>query len=153
DRAARALFAATEMVNPNKYEAEFGRSVPQNQFGAYLSRYQTRLIAQLNAWQLIGGAVIRDPWGSDLRVDRVNNSGDTRYYMVRSAGPDKRLFDADDLAAYVQVRSQKVSQQGPPGTGTLELDVEHDRGPFNGLAEVSGSVVDPEGANIPGAVV
>jgi len=28
DRAARALFSATEMVNTNKFETEFGRAVP-----------------------------------------------------------------------------------------------------------------------------
>ena len=28
DRAARALFSATEMVNANKFETEFGRTVP-----------------------------------------------------------------------------------------------------------------------------
>ena len=32
DRAARALFAATEMVSRNKFETEFGRTVPQTKY-------------------------------------------------------------------------------------------------------------------------
>ena len=31
DRAARALFSATEMVNTNKFETEFGRTVPHDE--------------------------------------------------------------------------------------------------------------------------
>ena len=31
DRAARALFAATEMVSRNKFETEFGRTVPHDE--------------------------------------------------------------------------------------------------------------------------
>src|SRR5206468_8111079 len=39
DRAARALFAATEMVSANKFETEFGRSVPMRKYGEYAGRY------------------------------------------------------------------------------------------------------------------
>ena len=35
DRAARALFAATEMVSTNKFETEVGRTVPQTKYGEY----------------------------------------------------------------------------------------------------------------------
>ncbi len=35
----------------------------------------------------------------------------------------------------------------------LTLKIEHDRGPFNGLAEIVGTVTDPTGAVVPGASV
>src|ERR1039457_3363194 len=41
ERAARALFAATEMVNNNRFETDFGRTVPQTKYYEYLSRYRT----------------------------------------------------------------------------------------------------------------
>src|SRR6266404_1359237 len=46
DRAARALFAATEIVNGNKFETEAGRSVPMTKFAEYSTRYQTRFVEQ-----------------------------------------------------------------------------------------------------------
>src|SRR5664280_1310225 len=42
DRAARALFAATEVVSGNKFETEFGRTVPQTKSAEYAARYQQR---------------------------------------------------------------------------------------------------------------
>src|SRR6202043_3732258 len=36
DRAARALFSATEMVNANKFETEFGRTVPMTKYPEYV---------------------------------------------------------------------------------------------------------------------
>ena len=42
DRAARALFSATEMVSPNKFQTEIGRSVSQAKYGEYYGRYQSR---------------------------------------------------------------------------------------------------------------
>ena len=35
DRAARALFSATEVVNTNKFETEFGRTVPMTKYAEY----------------------------------------------------------------------------------------------------------------------
>ena len=46
ERAARALFAATEIVNTNRFETEFGRSVPQTKRFEYTQRYQARFQAQ-----------------------------------------------------------------------------------------------------------
>src|SRR5438034_2708931 len=43
DRAARALFSATEMVSGNKFETEFGRTVPQTKYWEYAQRYQKQL--------------------------------------------------------------------------------------------------------------
>ncbi|HEX3472530.1 MAG TPA: MG2 domain-containing protein [Silvibacterium sp.] len=47
DRAARALFAATEMVNLNRFDTEFGRTMPQAKFAEYASRYQSAYTAQV----------------------------------------------------------------------------------------------------------
>src|SRR5581483_12485486 len=46
DRAARALFAATEMVNGNRFETEVGREAPQAKYGDYAARYHSRLLEQ-----------------------------------------------------------------------------------------------------------
>src|SRR5271166_989293 len=48
DRAARALFSATEIVNPNKFETQFGGDVPMTKYGEYRARYQGRLQKQAN---------------------------------------------------------------------------------------------------------
>src|SRR5438132_14423060 len=47
DRAARALFSATEMVSGNKFETEFGRTVPQTKYWEYAQRYQKQLLEQV----------------------------------------------------------------------------------------------------------
>ena len=47
DRAARALFSATEMVSTNKFETEFGRTVPMTKYQEYAGRYQARFQAQV----------------------------------------------------------------------------------------------------------
>ena len=84
------------------------------------------------------------------------NRGNDRFYLVRSAGPDRQFNSADDLSIYLEDRSGSVvSQPGvrPGQDGSLNLKMEHDRGPFNGLAEITGTVTDLSGANIPGATV
>ena len=45
DRAARALFSATEIVSQNKFETEVGRSVPQTKYYEFLGRYRAQFIA------------------------------------------------------------------------------------------------------------
>jgi uncharacterized protein YfaS (alpha-2-macroglobulin family) len=153
DRAARALFSATEMVNSNKFETEVGRTVPQTKFWEYAQRYRTQFddqVRRLVPGDLIKGeSKIQDSWGNNLRVEHVQ--WNSQYYLVRSAGPDKRFETGDDLATYVMIRARKVV--GPPTAGVIDLDIEHDRGPFNGLAEITGSVTDETGAVIPGALV
>src|SRR5260370_36474951 len=74
-----------------------------------------------------------------------------RYYLVRSAGPDKQFNTADDFYAYLHVETRKVA--GPPASAemSIELAIDHDRGPFNGLAEITGSVKDSTGAAVSGA--
>jgi hypothetical protein len=44
DLAARALFAATEIVSPTKLDTEFGRSLPQDRYADYQQRYRAAFI-------------------------------------------------------------------------------------------------------------
>ncbi len=154
DRAARALFAATEIVSRNKFETEFGRTVPLTRYPEYSGRYRARFLDQVRRLSKAdltkaGGPVVRDSWNTSLRTEPMDRQN--RYYVVRSAGPDKQFNTGDDLASYLEVRTQKVA--GRPTAGAIDLQIEHDRGPFNGLAEIAGSVVDQTGAGVAGAVV
>lgn len=172
DRAAKALFAAAEMVNGNKFETEFGRAVPTARYAEYAQRYQTAFIAQVErlakrvnapgkdasinrafaALSEAGAPETRDAWGNTLRVEPARWFGNRSHYLVRSAGPDGQFDTADDMAALVEVRSAAVVD--PNGNmDPIRVDVEHDRGPFNGRAEISGTVTDPTGAIIPNAIV
>ncbi len=167
DRAARALFAATEAVSPNKFETEFGRTIPQTKRAAYSTRYQARfqqLTEQLtkacqqsrNAGDLTKIAAktdLRDSWDTPLRVERLDWDPQHRYYQMRSAGPDKRFDTADDFSTMLEVRTRKIA--GPPTSDQIAIDlqIEHDRGPFNGRAEVVGLVKDSNGAAVTGGTI
>ena len=144
DRAARALFSATEIVNTNRFEKELGRTASMTKYGEYAGRYQTRFLAQLRSLSAgdltkSEGPKLRDAWGANLRIERVPWAPSKKYYLMRSAGPDKRFNTPDDLAAYV----------GRPWSDTFDVNIEHDCGPFNGLAEIVGSVKDQSGAEVP----
>jgi uncharacterized protein YfaS (alpha-2-macroglobulin family) len=179
DRAARALFSATEMVNTNKFETEVGRTVPTTKYPEYAQRYQARFLEQvgnlartLNQAYLhdseggdltkvfanvkdAGATNLVDAWGTELQVEHVSWYRDKTHYLVRSAGADQKFGTGDDMAAYLEVRTGKLVQGPDAGSfsGSIELNVEHDRGPFNGLAEITGTVIDPSGAVIPDARV
>ena len=100
---------------------------------------------------------MRDSWNTPLRFEPAYWNGDNdRFYLVRSAGPDRQFNSADDLSIYLEDRAGSVVSK--PGVrlgqdGSLNLKMEHDRGPFNGLAEVTGTVADLSGANIPAATI
>jgi hypothetical protein len=172
DRAARALFAATEMVSRNKFETEFGRTVPMAKYAEYFERYQQRYRAQMRQLaeifsrdcgadlQVCAGSpepalrrALRDAWATTLRVESVPYYPPKTYYLVRSAGPDKQFGTADDLTGYLEVRGRKPVGSSSPGASRIDLNIEHDRGPFNGLAEIAGSVVDQQGGALEGATV
>jgi uncharacterized protein YfaS (alpha-2-macroglobulin family) len=142
---ARALFAATEMVNTNRFQTQFGRSVPQIKYPEYAGRYQARFL------QLLRGAKqsanLRDAWDRPIEISRAN----ARYLLARSGGPDRRIGTVDDLWTYVDVRTGKTVSQ--PGAGEIEVEIEHDRGAFNGLAEIAGKVTDTNGGVVFGATV
>ena len=175
NRAARALFSATELVGANKFETEFGRTVPMTKYPEYAGRYQARFLDQVHhlAERLsrayrdnpekgdltrvfariskTSGIELLDSWGTKFRLEPVQWYRDKTHYVVRSAGPDHRFDNADDMAAYVELRSGSIV--GHPDSGTITLNLEHERGPFNGLAEIAGTVTDPSGAVVPGASV
>jgi uncharacterized protein YfaS (alpha-2-macroglobulin family) len=153
DRAARALFAATEVVRANKFETEFGRTVPWAKYGEYSERYRARFLAQLRGLaprDLVGSdrPDVRDAWDTKLRHEPATWDRQKRYYLVHSAGPDKRFDTGDDLETTVEIRTRRVPD---PNGSTIRVSIEHDRGPFNGLAEIAGWVFDetaPPGATV-----
>jgi uncharacterized protein YfaS (alpha-2-macroglobulin family) len=179
DRAARALFSATEMVDTNKFETEFGRAVPMTKYPQYAGRYQARFLAQVTrlAGQLsdaykqnshggdltkvfeklksADGHDVRDAWGSDLRIEPVGWYQNKTHYIVRSAGADRQFNSGDDMVAYLQVGNKSIIGGTKPGSSysSINLNIEHDRGPFNGLAQIAGTVADPTGAVITAASV
>jgi hypothetical protein len=168
DLAARALFSATEMVNTNRFDREFGRTVPQTRYGEYANRYraqfQTQLervaerfnrayaqhpeadLAQVAArLQTSGAPELRDPWGTNFNLERTG-----QLCILRSAGPDKQFGTGDDLFGYLRVTTRQVAGAVNPSGSSISLWTDHDQGPFNGLAQISGVVRDRNGAAVPG---
>jgi uncharacterized protein YfaS (alpha-2-macroglobulin family) len=158
DRAARALFAATEVVAKNKFETEAGRSVPSTKFVDYGTRYQVRFIdalrresGRLNLTDL-DRQQLRDPWNNAVQVSRSRWAPQTSY-VIRSAGPDKRFDTADDMAAYMEVQNRKTVGRPSSGPSAIDLNVEHDIGPFNGRAQLVGTVIDQAGHAVEQVIV
>ena len=144
-------------------------------YGEYAARYQMRFQKQANqvATDLsrayaenpkvgdplgsdakiaqAGGAEFHDAWGTSLTFEPARWDLRKHITCVRSAGPDRQLNTGDDLQAFVQFHRRKVLGH-PPGT-TIDVNIEHDRGPFNGLAEIVGTVTDSTGAVVKGASV
>jgi len=177
DRAARALFSATEIVNTNKFETELGRSVPMDKYGEYAGRYKAHFQKQVNqlAHDLskayeddpevsdpiriqariaqVCGNQCSDSWGNKLSFEPAPWDSTKTYYMVRSAGPDGRLNTSDDLQEYLLFNGRNVVGRPNSQATSIAVNLEHDRGPFNGLAEIVGTVTDPSGAVVPNASV
>jgi uncharacterized protein YfaS (alpha-2-macroglobulin family) len=177
DRAARALFSATEMVSANKFETEFGRTLPQTKYAEYQQRYQLRFLAQVGrlSERLVHAyaenpergdliqafedmahsaeAGLRDAWDTNLRVERATWYPKNTHYVVRSAGPDKQFGTGDDLWTYVEVRRRKIVAGATSSPSKISVNIEHDRGAFNGRAQISGTAMDQWGGAIEGAVV
>lgn len=167
DLAARALFSATEMTQPDKLDTEFGRDLPQEGAEKYRARYQEvfeeqvselaamlREAAKSEKYQKINTAfgriaaannpLTRDAWGTKLLLESNGWCGARRCgFFVRSAGPDKKFNTSDDLTSYMQLRLETAAEN--------DVTIVHDRGPFNGRAEVTGTVTDATGARVPGA--
>ena len=177
DRAARALFSATEMVSTNNFETEFGRTVPSTKYADYSSRYQVQFRAQVGRLAVklsranaqnsdgddltkiaakmlrAGEPELRDAWGNELRIQSTGSTFPGAYYLVSSAGPDKQFDTSDDLETYLEVRRSKVPGRPSAGPSTIDINIEHERGPFNGRGEIVGTVVDPWGGALEGASV
>jgi hypothetical protein len=153
DRAARALFSATEMVGGNRFEQEFGRTVPMTKQWEYRQRYQARFASGARAVVasvLAGNAPGRDAWGGDVVVQHTPNSS---HYNLHSAGPDGRFGTGDDLWANILVVTRKIVGRPSSGADAIEVNLEHERGPFNGRAEITGTAIDQHGAAMEGVVV
>jgi uncharacterized protein YfaS (alpha-2-macroglobulin family) len=177
DRAARALFSATEIVTPNKFETKFGKDVPMTKYADYWQRYQQQFQMQANrlAKELSaayeknpkagdptevygklaqsGDAEFRDPWGHGLTFERVRWDASKNYYLMRSAGPDGQWGTTDDLQAVLLFQRKWIAGPSGPGSTRINVNIEHDRGPLNGRAEIVGTVTDPSGAVVAGANV
>jgi uncharacterized protein YfaS (alpha-2-macroglobulin family) len=181
DLAARALFSATEMTRRAKLDTEFGRSLPQDKYEEYAQRYRAAFVQQVNhltatlgeglsshpSHQEVFSKIDRlnstpdqmplDSWNTPFRIESTYwNEGSNSFYLVRSAGPDRQFNSADDLTIYIQDHSGSIIRQPhvqPGRDSLLNLEIEHDRGPFNGRAEITGTVTDPSGAVIPGATI
>jgi uncharacterized protein YfaS (alpha-2-macroglobulin family) len=173
EKAARVLFSATEMARPARLDTEFGRSLPQNKYYEYQQRYRSAffgqvhdLVAQLSQElrrhqaapagaapdipAMVNAARPRDSWNTPLRIEPA--PWGRHVYLVRSAGPDGAFNSRDDLVAYIEGRYGNVVHE-PGSHGTLGIRVEHNRGPVNQRAEVSGTVVDATGAVVAGATI
>jgi uncharacterized protein YfaS (alpha-2-macroglobulin family) len=177
DRAARALFSATEMVRSNSFDAEVGREIPQARYGEYRGRYQAQL--QLDASRIAlqlrkgfmedpaetdvidlfeklarsGRQEFRDPWGTPLRLEKTGWGGYPAPYLIRSAGPDKKLNTGDDLFSYLFYQRRKFVTGRSHSGSAINVEIEHDRGVPNDRAEITGIVADPLGAAVGGAVI
>jgi uncharacterized protein YfaS (alpha-2-macroglobulin family) len=177
DLAARALFSATDLATPTKLDKEFGRSLPQDRYFDYMERYRTvfmdqvrQLAAKLsrdleqhpsnsdipNVFSnlvLENGSRPHDAWNTPFRIEPTGwNQGRNHFYLVRSAGPDRQFNSADDLTVYIEDRSGSIFGQ-PGHRGSLDINIEHDRGPYNENAEVTGTVADASGAVIARATI
>jgi len=177
DRAARALFSATEVGNPNRLETQFGGQIPITKQPEYLRRYQeqfrnqvTRLAERLtqsydaktyqgnlfpvfDGLKRAGGRDTRDAWGAELRLEATSwyRAQNKTYYVVRSAGPDGQFDTFDDMTVLLQVPTRAF--QGLTELNNVTVKIEHDRGPLNGRAEIVGTVIDVSGAVVPGASI
>jgi hypothetical protein len=176
DLAARALFAATEIVNPNRFQTQFGDTLPQAKYAEYISRYQAAFVAQIRAittkltrayaQHSEGGDLLKvysrvtngqtsrpcDAWGTEYRLESTGWSrGNTRYYRMVSAGADRQFDTADDLKVYVEIGSDNLSDA--VGVERIDLRVEHDRGSVGHSGAVTGKVADASGAVVPGAAI
>jgi uncharacterized protein YfaS (alpha-2-macroglobulin family) len=179
ERAARALFSATEIVNFNKFDGEFGRSVPMTKYAEYNERYQKQFTAKVNklAEDLSrayrqnpengdltkvflrissgGGVEFHDAWDGEFHLERVPWYRDKTHYILRSAGADRQFNTGDDMSAYLAVSQKSVAESANSVSfgGYIKVEIEHERGPFNARAEITGTVADPSGALVPGAEV
>ncbi len=171
ERAAQALFSATELVNQNNFQAEAGRDLLQAKIQQYDQRYWVKFEekAQQVAERLTrdrkshpnstdlaklfekdGATSIRDSWGTPLRVQSARWQPATQF-VVRSAGADQTFDTADDMEAVLLPRVSRVLL--PSISRAFDVKIEHDRGPFNGRAEITGMVLDVSGAVVPDADV
>jgi uncharacterized protein YfaS (alpha-2-macroglobulin family) len=173
DTAAQALFAATEMASPEKFDAELGRDLPMTKYWDYAQRYRARLQKQagrlaedlnrafkedrkntdpLQVFARLakdGGPEFRDAWGTKVVLEPVPWDSTKTNLIVHSAGPDRKFKTSDDLQGNLLIRRKKI---GSTHTA-IDVRLEHIPSARNGLAEIAGTVVDKSGAVVPHAQV
>jgi uncharacterized protein YfaS (alpha-2-macroglobulin family) len=177
DQAARALFSATEIVSANKFETEFGRTVPQTKLAEYTQRYQAQFLAEakklaealsrayakdpgekdlvkvFNRLRIAHATELSDSWDNSLHLDPVQWGAQKTHFFIHSAGPDKQFGTADDMYAYLEVQRRKIVGHASSGPSAIEIEMEHDRGAFNGHAEITGTIVDQWGGALVGVTI
>ena len=144
DRAARALFSATEIVTPNKFETKFGKDVPMTKYDDYwqslpatvsnagkpVSERAERGLREairrrairrrfMGSWLSLAmrNFVIRG--ATSLTFERARWAGSKKYYVMRSAGPDGQLNTDDDLQALLLFQRKWIA--GPPSPESTRL--------------------------------
>ena len=147
--------------------------MPLTKYAEYFERYQQHYHAQMErlaedltrayarqggdltktATRVAANSGLRDAWGTNLRIERLEWDRQGDHCLVRSAGPDKQFGSGDDLTGFLEVRGLKRVANGSAGPSRMDLSMEHDRGPMNGLAEFDGSAVDQQGGALEGATV
>ena len=179
DRAARALFAAAEMVTAHTLESEAGRALPETEKADAMARYydalldyvrglvakmtdlhsEKHLLLAFKELKDSDGRTPHDAWDTELHIEAAPwRNGDHHFYRVTSAGPDRTFGTADDLTLWLEPKTALVSSHPQwsgswPPENTITMRMEHDIGPENGLAEIAGVVKDVSGAVVPGARV
>jgi uncharacterized protein YfaS (alpha-2-macroglobulin family) len=179
DRAARALFAATEVVNTNQMQTEYGRTIPSAKYAEYAKRYRTEFmnqahnlaqtfnnfyldhpdsggLASVAARMVSDGTVdLRDAWGTEMHFQPTGwNDGQKTYTMLVSNGPDKQPGTGDDLGVcFETLRRRIVGPSRAAGKSTIHIDAEQGFGPFTSRGEMAGTIIDRTGAAIPGATI
>ncbi len=173
DTAAQALFAATEMASPEKFDAELGRDLPMTKYREYAQRYRARLQKQavrlaedlnrafkedrkstdpLQVYARLakdGGPEFLDAWGTKLILEPVPWDSTKTNLMVHSAGPDRKFKTSDDIQGNLLIRRKKI---GSAHT-SIDVKLEHNPAARNGFADIVGTVVDKSGAVVSHAQV
>ena len=175
DRAAQALFSATEMTNSNRFQTKAGGTVPVTKVAEYRDRYQAQFPERVKALAKVlnreyakhpaeqdltqiaarlaadGAPEMRDAWNRDLVLQPVTWQQDRKLFMVRSTGAPQLGIQLGYIELKSGAAGQNYGGSGQPTTGFAT--VEHNRGSVTQFAEVTGTVVDPVGAAISKAVV
>ncbi len=163
-RAARALFSATETVVGNNASLRFGGEEGRRKSAEYTGRYQQRLRLQAlelaNALERAGdsdgcgkadleeklaGVNLSDPWGTKLTIGNLNSYMGS--HELRSAGPDGQFYTADDLLD--SLTDPWCNSSG----GTGRIRIVHSGAAADGSVGITGTVVDPAGSAVAGSTI
>ena len=96
----------------------------------------------------------RDAWGNESSLGTVALVRDEDIITWCAArGRTGNSITGDDLQAILLCQRKWIAGPPDPESARINVNIEHDRGPFNGRAEIVGTVTDPSGAVVPGADV